>query len=43
MLNTAFLKAVMAKTMTIPPEVKRANYFYKLQREAQDKRLGVWQ
>ncbi|MBI5189912.1 MAG: thermonuclease family protein [Nitrospirae bacterium] len=43
MLNSALLRAGLAKIMTIPPNVKRANYFYKLQHEAQDAKLGVWE
>lgn len=42
MLNSALLREGHAKLMTVPPNVKRSKYFYKLQKEAQDKKVGVW-
>jgi len=41
-VNAQVLKEGYAQVMTIPPNVKYADYFLKLQREARDARRGLW-
>lgn len=42
LVNAAMLRAGMAQLMTIPPNVKRANYFYQVQKQARKDRKGFW-
>jgi micrococcal nuclease len=42
MLNAELLRAGLATTMTIPPNVKHVELFNRLQKEAQDRKLGIW-
>ena len=41
-LNAELLKKGYARIMTIPPNVKHANYFLKLERKARIKKRGLW-
>ncbi len=41
-INAEIIKEGYAQVMTIPPNVKYADYFLKLQREARDGRRGLW-
>lgn len=41
-VNAQILKEGYAQVMTIPPNVKYADYFLTLQREARDARRGLW-
>lgn len=42
MLNAELLRAGLAKTMTILPNVRYVELFNSLQKEAQDRNLGIW-
>ena len=42
LVNAELLKAGMATVMTIPPNVRRADYFYKLQQQARNRKAGFW-
>ena len=42
MVNAELIKAGMATVMTIPPNVKNAEYFYVLQKDARKRRAGFW-
>jgi len=42
LLNAELLREGLAQLMTIPPNVKRANYFYQVQKKAQRENKGVW-
>jgi len=42
LLNAELLKAGLAKTMTIKPDVKRAKYLKKLMKDAQRRGVGMW-
>jgi len=41
-LNAHLVKNGYASVMTIPPNVKYADYFVKLQREARLNKRGLW-
>ena len=41
-LNVELLKRGYARIMTIPPNVKHANYFLKVERKARNKKRGLW-
>lgn len=41
-VNAEIIKAGYGKTMTIPPNVKYAGYFLKLQEEARQNNKGLW-
>lgn len=41
-VNAEIIKEGYAQVMTIPPNIKYADYFLKLQREARDARSGLW-
>jgi micrococcal nuclease len=41
-LNAHLVQQGYAKVMTVPPNVKHANLFLKLEREARSKRRGLW-
>lgn len=41
-VNAKIVEEGYAQTMTIPPNVKYADYFSKLQREAREKGRGLW-
>lgn len=41
-LNADLLKKGYARIMTIPPNVKHADYFLKLERKARKKKKGMW-
>lgn len=41
-VNAEILKEGYAQVMTIPPNVKYADYFLKMQRQARDARRGLW-
>lgn len=41
-VNAKILEEGYAQVMTIPPNVKYADYFLRLQREARDKNKGLW-
>ncbi len=42
MVNAELLKAGMAMVMTIPPNVKYADEFHRLQQQARKRRAGLW-
>jgi micrococcal nuclease len=42
MLNAMLLRAGLARTMLIPPDLKYADDFRELEREARGRRLGMW-
>jgi micrococcal nuclease len=42
LLNAALLENGYAMLMTIPPDVKRVEYFRKLQEQARQNRTGIW-
>jgi len=42
MLNVGLLKAGLARPMVIPPNVRYADDFRELAREARERRLGMW-
>lgn len=41
-VNAKIVEEGYGQVMTIPPDVKYADYFLKLQREARDKHKGLW-
>jgi micrococcal nuclease len=41
-VNAEIIKEGYGQVMTIPPNVKYSEYFYNLQREARNKRIGLW-
>ena len=41
-VNAEILKEGYGQVMTIPPNVKYAEYFLKLQKEAREKKRGFW-
>lgn len=41
-LNADLLKKGYARIMTIPPNIKHADYFLKLERKARKKKKGMW-
>jgi micrococcal nuclease len=41
-VNAKILEEGYAEVMTIPPNVKYSGYFLQLQKEARDKRRGLW-
>ncbi len=42
-VNARIIEEGYGQVMTIPPNVKYADYFLKLQREAREKKKGFWQ
>ncbi len=42
MVNAELLKAGMAMVMTIPPNVRYADEFHRLQQQARKRRAGLW-
>ena len=42
MLNSELLAAGLAQVMTIPPNVRHADYLYSVQKRARRERVGLW-
>ncbi len=41
-INALLLKKGLARVMTIPPNVAHADEFYQLQKQAREKKVGLW-